>query len=77
VQSALKRAHDLFVAGNGEEAAAVLLPHLPRVHEYDPDVFDRIRSLLIVIEEEHGRIRRLDKYRDTIYSPGGYLRTND
>lgn len=69
IQTALKRAHDLFVAGNGEEAASVLLPHLPRVHEYDSDIFDRIRSLLIVIEEEHGRIRRLDKYRDAIYSP--------
>jgi aquaporin Z len=70
VQSALRRAHDLFVAGNPEEAANVLLPHLPRVHEYDTDLFDRIRSLLIVIEEEHGRIRRLDKYRTTIYAPG-------
>jgi aquaporin Z len=77
VQSALKRAHDLFVSGNGEEAAAVLLPHLPRLHDYDADVLDRIRSLLIVIEEEHGRIRRLDKYRDAIYAPGGYLRTSD
>jgi aquaporin TIP len=70
IQTALKRAHDLFVSGNGEEAASVLLPHLPRVHEYDSEIFDRIRSLIIVIEEEHGRIRRLDKFRDAIYTPG-------
>jgi len=69
IQGALKRAHDLYVAGNGEEAAAVLLPHLPHVREYDSEIFDRIRSLVIVIEEEHGRIRRLDKYRDSLYSP--------
>jgi aquaporin Z len=70
VQNALRRAHELFVAGNGEEAASVLLPYLPHAHEYGADVIDRIRSLIIVIEEEHGRIRRLDKYRETIYSPG-------
>jgi hypothetical protein len=68
VQSALRRAHDLFVAGNGEEAAAVLVPHLERVDEYDVSVLDKLRSLLIVIEEEHGRIRPLDKYRDRIYA---------
>jgi aquaporin Z len=68
VETALRRAHDLFVAGNGEEAAAVLMPHLARVEEYDTSVLDKIRSLLIVIEEEHGRIRPLDKYRDRIYA---------
>lgn len=70
VQNALRVARDLFVAGSGEEAAGVLLPHLSRLHEYQADVFDRIRSLVIVIEEEHGRIPRLDKYRDVIYSAG-------
>ena len=69
VQNALKRAHDLFVAGSGEEAAAVLLPYLPKIRDYENEVFDRIRSLVIVIEEEHGRIRGLDEYREAIYAP--------
>jgi hypothetical protein len=68
IQTALKRAHDLFVAGSGEEAAAVLLPYLPKIRDYESEVFDRIRSLVIVIEEEHGRIRGLDEYREAIYA---------
>jgi hypothetical protein len=70
VHKALERAQASFVAGNGEEAAALLVPHLPRTGEYDAAVVDKIRSLIIVIEEEFGRIAQLDEYRDSILTAG-------
>lgn len=70
VHKALERAQASFVAGNGEEAAALLVPHLPRTSEYDAAVVDKIRSLIIVIEEEFGRIAQLDEFRDSILTAG-------
>jgi MIP family channel proteins len=65
----LRQAHELFRAGHGAEAAALLLPVLLRIDECPRELVDRVRSLLIVIEEEQGPIELLANYQRLIY-PG-------
>jgi MIP family channel proteins len=59
----IRRAHGLFRLGYGEEAAALVLPLLAGGVEYSREVMDRVRTLLIVIEEEVGPLQLLDRYR--------------
>jgi MIP family channel proteins len=63
----LRRAHELFVEGEGEKAAQMLVPVLARLDEYSSELINKARSLLIVIEEEHGRMPMLDAYQHLIY----------
>lgn len=63
----LRRAHELFVEGEGEKAVQLLLPVLARLDEYSAELVNKARSLLIVIEEEHGRMPILDAYQHLIY----------
>jgi hypothetical protein len=65
----LRQAQELFRAGHGAEAAALLLPVLLRIDECPQELVDRVRSLLIVIEEEQGPIELLAAYQSLIY-PG-------
>jgi MIP family channel proteins len=64
----LRQAHELFRTGHGPEAAALLLPVLAHVGRYPRELVDRVRSLLIVIEEEHGPIEVLSDYQALIYA---------
>lgn len=64
----LRQAHELFRSGHAREAAALLLPVLLRIDECPGDIVDRVRSLLIVIEEEHGPIELLANYQSLIYA---------
>jgi MIP family channel proteins len=63
----IRRARELFHSGEGERAAATLLPLLSRIDEIGQDIADSARTLLIVIEEEHGRLALLDSYRERLY----------
>ncbi len=53
--------------GNWKEAAQALLPILWQFDQCERDVRNRVRSLLLVIEDETGKLDFLDRYRDLVF----------
>jgi MIP family channel proteins len=68
-QEAFKKAQELYFGGHGEEAAASLVPLLARATRGGGVINDQVRSLLLVIEDTHGRLAILDGYRQFLDRP--------
>jgi aquaporin Z len=68
----LRRARELFRAGDAEGAATALVPLLSQMDRTGADIGDSIRTLLIVIEEDLGPVRALDDYRHLIHPSPQY-----
>jgi aquaporin Z len=68
-QQILTKAQELYWGGNGEKAAATLVPLLARASRDGRAISEHVRSLLLVIEDTHGRIAVLDSYRQFLDRP--------
>jgi hypothetical protein len=68
-QRILKKAQDLYWGGEGEKAAATLLPLLARARREGRNLSEQVRSLLVVIEDTHGRMAILEGYRQLLDRP--------
>jgi aquaporin Z len=65
----LAKAQELYWGGNGEKAAATLVPLLERARRDGRAISEHVRSLLIVIEDTHGPLALLDGYRQILERP--------
>lgn len=62
-QSLVRRAYELFRAGQPQGAVATVIPLLAGIETHEPNVADSVRTLLVVVEDEHGPMPALDPYR--------------
>jgi aquaporin Z len=67
---ALKKARELYWGGEGEKAAAALVPLLATASREGRELEDEVRSLLMVIEDSCGPLKVFDRYRHTLTRPG-------
>ena len=58
-----RKAQELYFGGEGEKAAAALLPLLARATRDGGVLNEQVRRLLMVIEDTHGQLSILDGYR--------------
>jgi MIP family channel proteins len=68
-QRAFKKAQDLYWGGDGERAAATLVPLLARASREGKSISEQVRSLLVVIEDTHGPLPILEGYRQLLQRP--------
>jgi aquaporin Z len=66
---AFKRARELYWGGEGEKAAAALVPLLASASHEGRELDDDVRSLLMVIEDSCGPLKVFDRYRDILARP--------
>jgi aquaporin Z len=66
---AFKKARELYWGGEGEKAAAALVPLLASASHEGRELDDEVRSLLMVIEDSCGPLKVFDRYRHTLARP--------
>jgi MIP family channel proteins len=71
IQRTLKKAQELYWTGDGEKAASTLIPFLARARREGRAIGEDVRRLLMVIEDTHGRLTVLDRYRQFLERPQG------
>jgi aquaporin Z len=65
----LRKAQELYWGGNAEKAASTLVPLLARAARDGRSISEQVRSLLMVIEDSHGPLAILDRYRLLLEKP--------
>jgi aquaporin Z len=63
----LKKAQELYWGGEGQRAAAALVPLLAAARDEGRTLEGEVRSLLMVIEDSCGRLEILDRYRSILH----------
>jgi aquaporin Z len=66
---AFTRARELYWGGEGEKAAAALVPLLATASREGRELEAEVRSLLMVIEDSCGPLKVFDRYRHTLARP--------
>jgi aquaporin Z len=67
---AFKRARELYWGGEGEKAAAALVPLLVSASQEGSMLDDEVRSMVMVIEDSCGPLEVLNRYRHILTRPG-------
>jgi aquaporin Z len=70
IEVTIRHARELLSRGSPEAAAELLAPLLPHIHEHEPTLGDRLRTLALIIDDEHGPLPSLEPHRPLFSARG-------